>query len=54
MEQQEFDRKFSSLSKCLEDYHKESEDDPKIVNYQIKRQTMDESDGDNLDFLICA
>ena len=43
---EEFDRKFSSLSKCLEDYHKESEDDPKIVKYQIKRQTMDEPDGD--------
>ena len=43
---EEFDRKFSSLSKCLEDYHKESEDDPKIVKYQITRQTMDEPDGD--------
>ena len=43
---EEFDRKFSSLSKCLEDYHKESEYDPKIVKYQITRQTMDEPDGD--------
>ncbi len=43
---EEFDRKFSSLSRCLEDYHKESEDDPKIVKYQIKRQTMDEPAGD--------